>query len=136
MAKNCKINKIFKKLKKYKIAAKKSCFLRIHDKKKRSTLKRISEYEFIDAFKANMKEKNIWFSKKFANKSNKNQTTLRMIDDHKKNKNQNVKKFLNWRIHFLMQSNNIKMIFDSKNLKHLWRYFSDKCIFESNFNIC
>ena len=57
LAKNSKLNRIFKKSEKYKMFAKKACYLRIHDKKKRSISAKISKYEFIDAFEINMKKK-------------------------------------------------------------------------------
>ena len=84
--KNSKLNRIFKKLKKYKMLAKKTCYLRIYNKKKRSISARILKYKFIDAFEINMKEKNIWFSYEFANKLSRNQTILYMTNDHKKKK--------------------------------------------------
>ena len=86
LIKNSKLNRIFKKSEKYKMFAKKICYLRIHDKKKRLISAKISKYEFIDAFEVNMKKKNIWFSYEFANKLSRNQTILRMTNDHKKKK--------------------------------------------------
>ena len=61
LIKNNKLNKIFKKSEKYKMFAKKTCYLRIYDKKKRSISTKISKYEFIDAFKINMKKKHLIF---------------------------------------------------------------------------
>ena len=59
LIKNSKLNRIFKKSEKYKMSAKKACYLRIHDKKKRSTPAKIPGYGFIDAFETNMKKENI-----------------------------------------------------------------------------
>lgn len=91
--KDSKRNRIFKKSRKYKIVIDKPVYLKVNDKKGKSTAKKIPQYDFIDCFETNIAEEDICWSTDFRKKAQRNQTTA---DAKKKHK---LRKAEAWRIY-------------------------------------
>lgn len=130
--KNCTKNQIYKKFDKVKILIETSCFLQTNHKKSTITKKDTFNYEFIDVFNTNIKQKNIWFSLKYEKKTSAKRFDFIDFEETSCSKKNDMKSIFHQCARFLNEKNHIKKRFNNNNVQSFkdWKFHKNN--FEKN----